>query len=206
MTENLEPMPKSRVPAPVPAESDPKNFALQKQNASLTATDIKDVATLDEVIPGWRDKILELAAEGLGDQEIRVALCRDANGKFSPHTWTTLKNREVVIADYFEQAKAISEAWWTAKARDNLLHEKGTTFESTPWIFMMKNKFNWRDTKPESTQSTVVMGNVMQQVRQYITNQSESRAAAGLTDLKPLERSDGKKRAKRKSKETEKNS
>jgi len=132
----------------------------------LTAAQIQDLEALDKIIPNWRNKILELAAEGMGEKELRVALCRDANGVFSPNTWITLREREATIQDFFEQAKAISEAWWENKARTMLTHEKGITFETSAWIFNMKNRFNWRDTKPEAVQSLEqTFGNIMQKAR-----------------------------------------
>jgi hypothetical protein len=56
--------------------------------------------------------------------------------------------------DTFKQAKALGETlsqyWWEQQGHAGLyMGGKDTPFNATVWIFNMKNRFGWRDKKPE---------------------------------------------------------
>ncbi len=92
----------------------------------------------------WKDIILEESAKGCSDVEIRAHLCM-LGGKFSHHTWDTLKDRDAEFTDTLKKGKILCQAWWEKQSRQSLDHSKNTVFETGSWFANMKNRFGWKD-------------------------------------------------------------
>lgn len=109
--------------------------------------------TMENGFPvGWQDIILELAAKGFSEVEMRAHLCM-MGGTFNHNTWTALKTREAEFSETIQKAKCLSEAWWINKARTSL---DNNTFQTGAWYACMKNMFRWRDKQEESNDDELI--------------------------------------------------
>ena len=96
----------------------------------------------------WADKqaalIPDLMKEGESIAHVSVAL------GISIETLYQCKKVSVKFSDAIKQGVTQSEVWWTDLGRDLATGEK--TGNATVWIFNMKNRFKWRDTKKDYIQ------------------------------------------------------
>lgn len=91
--------------------------------------------------PEMCDEIIEYYQHGAADVQIcrNLGICRDTF-----YEW--VKNRPE-FARAVKVGKQISEAWWIDKAQDSI--DKGLKLDSKVWNANMKNRFGWRDNRPE---------------------------------------------------------
>jgi len=47
--------------------------------------------------------------------------------------------------DAKNKGRQLSQMFWESIFVENIITDKGTNFNTTGWIFNMKNRFNWRD-------------------------------------------------------------
>ena len=95
--------------------------------------------TLDILPRGWRGELIRMGDEGASDVEMRVYL------DISNDLWYRFLEEEPEFSETVKRAQERAEAWWNKVGRSNLELSKGESFNSTTWIFNMKNRFNWRD-------------------------------------------------------------
>ncbi len=90
--------------------------------------------------PEYCEKLIAHMSEGFGFESFGATIGGVA--KSTMQEW--LKQHEE-----FLKAKRIAEIYalyhWEKVLRDNLVVEKGSTFNSSLYIFAMKNKFGWSD-------------------------------------------------------------
>lgn len=159
-----------------------ENISQAKKVLSAKDPDLNAQA-LDAIRPNWREAILIFAAAGLCESEIRVELCM-VDSRFDPKIWSVLKERDEIIRDVFDQARAISEAWWLKFAREHLSHSRDTTVETGLVIFAMKNMFGWRDRNDGNFASDAFQGSVMSQLRARMTKTTLDLEAQGMSNVK----------------------
>lgn len=86
--------------------------------------------------PSLQEKILDLYEQGYSDVEVAAAL-RLPKARFMEMYDENMGFQKVV-----DTGRTLSEAWWHAVARRNLL-SKG--WQGSTWAFNMKNRYNWMD-------------------------------------------------------------
>ena len=89
--------------------------------------------------PEYPKQLVDFMAEGYDFK----SFCSVARvGITTLHAWCK-------VHPEFKTAKALgrdlSYKWWIDKAKKNLMYSRSTVFNSTVWIFCMKNMFYWRD-------------------------------------------------------------
>ena len=105
--------------------------------------------TLDDLPNNWKEKLLELGSRGASDVKMRVQL-----GGICHRTWEQLIDEYPEFCETVKEARARCQEWWEDIAQNNMLTEKGESFNATTWIFNMKNRFNWRDKSEQSHDHT----------------------------------------------------
>lgn len=83
-----------------------------------------------------------------GEQGGSYVECRHALG-IGDSAWETLQADSPEFRQAVKNAKAASNAWWERLGRKLAMEGGGN---SAVWIFNMKNRFGWRDQKPDSEQ------------------------------------------------------
>ena len=95
--------------------------------------------TLSDLPSDWREKMLELAATGASDVELRI----DALGHISDDLWYRLIDEEPEFSRTVKKAHDLCEAWWVKAGRAGSVGK--INLNTGSWIFNMKNRFSWRD-------------------------------------------------------------
>lgn len=96
----------------------------------------------DTLPAGWRDKVLELYADGASDVEVRVALMR-MRGTMSNCLWERWMAEEPSFSETIKEGRRLAEAWWAQLGRDGAAGKR--EINPTVWIFNMKNRYRWAD-------------------------------------------------------------
>ncbi len=92
--------------------------------------------TLEDLLPNWKETILDLASRGMSDVEIRNDLSIGHN------MWYKLQDRNKEFGETIKKAKDICEAWWLTQGRTSLRDKE---FSYVGWYMNMKNRFGWKD-------------------------------------------------------------
>lgn len=101
--------------------------------------------TTKDLPVGWKEIVYSMAAQGMSDVEIKVALSTSGTKrkiKFHPDLWKALQEREEEFSETIKIAKQLCEAWWLKEGRVNL---RAKNFQTGLWYANMKNRFGWRD-------------------------------------------------------------
>jgi polyhydroxyalkanoate synthesis regulator phasin len=85
------------------------------------------------------ERALEIYAEGGFDVQICAEL------KISTKTYKEWRNQFPEWDEMHHLGQVLSETWWIKQAVKHLATDKNTTFNSTLWYMIMRNKFNWGD-------------------------------------------------------------
>ena len=94
--------------------------------------------TLNDLPPSWEEDMISLSKQGASELEIRI----NALNGLHHETWTRLINEEPMFSETVKICRANCQIWWEKLGRDM---SAGGDGNATPWIFNMKNRFNWRD-------------------------------------------------------------
>ncbi|MNY26405.1 hypothetical protein D3C86_1602520 [compost metagenome] len=86
--------------------------------------------------PGWQQVMLDLAAEGASELEVRTTI------GISADLWYRWVEEEPEFSATVKDCKALCEMWWERQGRKLSTGAKGN---AVVWIFNMKNRFGWRD-------------------------------------------------------------
>jgi hypothetical protein len=88
---------------------------------------------------GYADQLPELFAHGESVAEVAHSL------DITKETFFQWVKAHTEFAKAYQKGKDIAEAWWEKTARESLILGKGERFNSGVWVFVMKNKFGWKD-------------------------------------------------------------
>jgi len=105
--------------------------------------------TLDDLPDGWKDKMLELSAEGASAVELRV----EALDCISQELWERLIEEEPEFSLTVKRCKERCHNWWIKNGRTNL---ENKDFSYTGWYMNMKNRFQWTDRQDHTTKGDKV--------------------------------------------------
>lgn len=86
--------------------------------------------------PSLQEKMLALYEEGYSDVEVAAAL------RIPKVRFMEMYDENTGFQKVVDVGRTLSEAWWHAVARRNLL-SKG--WQGSTWAFNMKNRYNWMD-------------------------------------------------------------
>lgn len=78
-------------------------------------------------------------------------------GGICHETWERLLAEEPLFSETIKEARTYCQEWWEDVAQNNLMTEKGESFNATTWIFNMKNRFNWRDKSEQNIQAGITV-------------------------------------------------
>lgn len=109
----------------------------------------------------WSDEIIHLYSEGNFDVEVASEL------KVSIREFYRQMEANESFKRLVEYGRTLCEAYWVHQAKKNLNNK---TFNSSTWMFVMKNKFNWAD-KSEQVQSGDNSGANLDELRQQLQSE-----------------------------------
>lgn len=100
--------------------------------------------TLADLPPNWKEKMIEMAAMGYSEQEMRreLSMSMGPDAKSIEMLWYRLKDREPEFRETFNICKPLIEAWWIGVARQSINKQ---FFQHQAWLINMKNRFGWKD-------------------------------------------------------------
>lgn len=111
--------------------------------------------TLSERILGWYQD---------GQFDVEVA----ANLEIPIREFYRKMDESAAFGRLIEYGRTLCEAYWVAQSRKLM---KNKTMNAQPWVFVMKNKFNWADKSEQvetGTHSTANLDEVKQQLTKEI--------------------------------------
>lgn len=93
------------------------------------------------------EKVIEWMSQGNSFESFCAEVCNVT--KVTGYEWQQVhpEFKEACL-----KAKQLCEQWWIKKAQDNLLVDKGQSFNSAVWIFFMKCRFGWREEAKDDRQ------------------------------------------------------
>lgn len=94
--------------------------------------------TVEDLPDNWKQTMLDIGQDGGSAVEVRCAL------GIAQSAWETLLEDSEEFRVTEKQRQALCEVWWERQGRKMASGDQGN---ATVWIFNMKNRFGWRDTK-----------------------------------------------------------
>jgi hypothetical protein len=143
----------------------------------MTAESIKLIGA--EPAKSWSAQILDWYSEG--DFDVEVA------AKLEIPVKEFYKNMETNAAfgRLVEYGRTLCEAYWVGMAK-KLVKNKG--WNAQPWVFVMKNKFNWADKSEQMQGGDQVQFN-MDELRQQLQSKVKNYIAQYQPELTSVEKS-----------------
>lgn len=125
----------------------------------------------------WAKDILSWYQEGMFDVEVAAKL------EIPIKEFYRQMQESAAFGRLVEYGRTLCEAYWVSKARTNLNNK---SFNTTPWMFVMKNQFNWADKTEqvsEGSASTMNLDELRQRINKDVARFIKQHSPE-LTDVK----------------------
>lgn len=100
--------------------------------------------TIADLPENWKELMVEMAAQGYSEVEMRRELCLSAGkeAKNILRLWYRLKEKDAEFRETINICKPLIEAWWVEAGRTSINRQ---FFQHQMWLINMKNRFGWKD-------------------------------------------------------------